>query len=54
MLWILIAVLVILLLFGGVGYGNRASWGGYYGGGVSLLFLILIVLFIVWAIGGFA
>ena len=54
MLWILIVVALILLLFGGVGYGNRATWGGYYGGGVSLLGLILIVLFIIWALNGFA
>jgi len=54
LLWILIAVVVLLLLFGGVGYGYRGSWGGYYGGGVSLLFLILIIVFVIWAIGGFA
>ena len=53
MLWLLILVVVLLLLFGGVGYGYRGSWGGYYGGGVSLLGLILIILFVVWLIGGF-
>jgi hypothetical protein len=52
MLWLLIVVLVVLLLFGGLGYNSRASWGNYYGGGVSLLGLILIILFIVWLLGG--
>lgn len=54
MLWLLIALVVILLLFGGVGYGNRATWGNYYGGGVSLIVLVLVVLFIIWAVNGFA
>jgi hypothetical protein len=54
MLWIIIGILVLLLLFGGVGYGYRGSWGGYYGGGISLIGLILIVIFIIWAINGFA
>jgi hypothetical protein len=54
MFWILIAVLVLLLLFGGVGYGYRDRWGGYYGGGTGLIGLILIVLFIIWAVNGFA
>jgi hypothetical protein len=52
LLWIII-IAVVLLLFGGVGYGSRDSWGNYYGGGVGLLGLILIVVFIIWALGGF-
>jgi uncharacterized membrane protein len=52
LLWIVILA-VLLLLFGGVGYGNRASWGNYYGGGVGLVGLILIIVFIIWALGGF-
>jgi hypothetical protein len=54
MLWLLIAIVVLLLLFGGLGYGYRDRWGGYYGGGVGLIGLILIVLFIIWAVNGFA
>lgn len=54
MLWLIIALVVLLLLFGGVGYGRRDAWGNYYGGGVGLLGLILIIAFIIWALGGFA
>jgi uncharacterized membrane protein len=50
--WIIILA-VVLLLFGGVGYGYRDSWGNYYGSGVGLIGLILIVIFIIWALGGF-
>jgi uncharacterized membrane protein len=52
LLWIVILA-VLLLLFGGVGYGSRASWGNYYGGGVGIIGLILIIVFIIWALGGF-
>jgi flagellar basal body-associated protein FliL len=51
MLWLLIAVVVILLLFGGVGYGYRDQWGGYYGGGVGLIGLILIILIVLFLLG---
>ena len=51
MLWIIVVVVVLLLLFGGVGHGYRGSWGSYYGGGVSLIGLILIILFVIWLIG---
>lgn len=53
MLTILIILAVLLLLFGGFGYGYRSSWGNYYGGGVGLLGLILIIVFVIWALGGF-
>ncbi len=53
MLFWIIVIAVILLLFGGVGYGYRDSWGNYYGGGVSLIGLILIIVFVIWLIGGF-
>jgi hypothetical protein len=53
MLFWIIVIAVLLLLFGGVGYGYRDSWGNYYGGGVGLIGLLLIVLFVIWLIGGF-
>jgi hypothetical protein len=53
MLFWLIVIAVLLLLFGGVGYGYRDSWGNYYGGGIGLIGLILIIVFIIWALGGF-
>jgi hypothetical protein len=52
-LWLVIVAIVLLLLFGGLGYGYRDSWGTGYTGGVGLLGLILIIVFIIWAIGGF-
>ena len=33
-MWLLIALIVLLLLFGGIGDGYRDRWGSYYGGGV--------------------
>lgn len=54
MLWLVIIALVLLLLFGGVGYGRRDAWGGGYTGGVGLLGLILIIVFIIWALNGFS
>ncbi len=52
-LWIIVAIVVLLLLFGGIGYGRRDSWGGYYGGGIGLLGVILIVLLILFLLGVF-
>ena len=52
-LWIIIAIVVILLLFGGIGYGRRDAWGNYYGGGIGILGLILIILLILWLLGVF-
>ena len=53
MLWLIIVIVVLLVLFGGVGYGDRDAWGNYYGGGIGLIGLILIILFVIWLIGGF-
>ncbi len=53
MLFWIIVIAVLLLLFGGFGYSSRDSWGNYYGGGIGLLGLILIIVFIIWALGGF-
>ena len=50
--WIIV-IAVVLLLFGGIGYGYRDTWGGYYSGGTGLIGLILIIVFIIWLIGGF-
>jgi hypothetical protein len=46
MLELLIVLVVLLLLFGGFGYGYRSRLGGYYAGGTSLLGL-LVAIFIV-------
>jgi hypothetical protein len=46
MLTLLVILVVLFLLFGGVGYGYRDRMGSYYGGGTSLLGL-LVVIFIV-------
>lgn len=52
MLGLLIVVLILFLLFGGVGYGYRDRIGsGYYGGGVGVLGTILIILVLLWLIG---
>ena len=52
-LWIIIALVVILLLFGGIGYGRRDAWGNYYGGGIGIIGIVLLVLFILWLAGAF-
>jgi hypothetical protein len=48
---LLIALVVVFLLFGGVGYRYRDRMGSYYGGGTSLLGL-LVVIFISLAVLG--
>jgi hypothetical protein len=51
MLTLLIALIVLLILFGGLGYGYRDRWGGYYTGGTSPLGLIVVVLLVLWILG---
>jgi hypothetical protein len=46
--WIII-IAVLLLLFGGVGYGYRGS--RYYGGGLGILGTILVVILLLWLLG---
>ena len=48
---ILIGLIVLLLLFGGIGYGYRSSWGNYYGGGLGLLGLLVVIVLVLWLIG---
>ena len=48
---ILIGLIVLLLLFGGLGYGYRSSWGNYYGGGLGLLGLLVVIVLVLWLIG---
>ena len=51
MLWLIIVIGVLLLLFGGFGYGSRSSYGGYYGGGLGILGTILVILLVLWLFG---
>jgi hypothetical protein len=51
MLWLLIVVIIVLLAFSGVGYGRRASLGGYYAGGIGLLAMIMLVLLVLFVLG---
>jgi hypothetical protein len=51
MLWLLIVVVIVLLAFGGVGYGRRESLGHYYAGGIGLLGAILMVLLVLFVLG---
>lgn len=48
---ILIGLVVLLLLFGGIGYGYRDSWGNYYGGGLGLLGLLVVIVLVLWLLG---
>ena len=45
MLTVLVILIVLLVLFGGIGYGYRDRWGGYYAAGTSLLGLLLVIFF---------
>jgi Protein of unknown function (DUF3309) len=48
---ILVGLIVLLLLFGGIGWGYRDSWGNYYGGGLGLLGTLLVIVLILWLLG---
>jgi hypothetical protein len=47
--WIIIIAVLLLLLFGGVGYGYRGS--RYDGGGLGILGKILVVILLLWLLG---
>jgi hypothetical protein len=51
MLWLLIVLIIALLLFGGIGYGYRSSWGNYYTGGTGLLGAVVVILIILFLLG---
>jgi hypothetical protein len=51
MLGLLIVLIVVLLLFGGLGYGYRDRWGGYYTGGTGLLGGLVLLLLILFLLG---
>jgi hypothetical protein len=51
MLTLLIALIVLLVLFGGIGYGYRDRWGGYYTGGTGIIGLLVIILLVLWLLG---
>jgi hypothetical protein len=51
MLTLLIVLVVLFLLFGGVGYGYRDRWGGYYSGGTGLLGLLVVIVIILYLLG---
>ncbi|HYX12521.1 MAG TPA: DUF3309 family protein [Candidatus Acidoferrum sp.] len=51
MLWLLIVLIVILLLFGGFGYGYRDRWGGYYTGGTGVLGAVVIIFLVLVLLG---
>jgi hypothetical protein len=53
-IWVLLVMLLLLVFYGGFGYGQRERWGGYYASGLGLMAVVLVVLFIVWAVSGFA
>ena len=51
MLGLLIILIIALLLFGGIGYGYRSSWGNYYAGGTGLLGALVLILIILFLLG---
>jgi hypothetical protein len=51
MLWLLIVLVVLLLLFGGVGYGYRDSWGGAYTGGTGILGALVVIFLVLLLLG---
>ena len=50
-MWLLIAVIVLLLLFGGIGDGYRDRWGNHYGGGLGLLGTLAVIVLVLWLLG---
>jgi len=48
---LLIILVVLFLLFGGVGYGYRDRMGSYYRGGTSLLGLLVVIFIILVFLG---
>jgi hypothetical protein len=51
LLSVLIVLIVLFLLFGGIGYGYRDRMGSYYGGGTSLLGLLVVIFIILVLLG---
>lgn len=51
MLTLLTILIVLFLLFGGIGYGYRDSWGSYYTGGTSLLGILVVIFVILLLLG---
>jgi hypothetical protein len=51
----LLLIIVLILVFGvggGAWYGPRAGWGGaQYGGGIGLIFFVLLILFLFGGLG---
>jgi hypothetical protein len=51
MLGLRIVLVVLLLLFGGIGYGYRGSWGNYYSGGTGLLGALVVIFLVLLLLG---
>ncbi len=51
MLWLLIVLIVLLLLVGGGGYRYRSTYPSYYGGGIGLIGLLVILFLVLWLVG---
>jgi hypothetical protein len=50
-LTLLIILVVLFLLFGGVGYGYRDRWGSYYSGGTGILGALVVIFIILLLLG---
>lgn len=50
-MYVVLVVLVILILFGGIGWGYRGDYGPAYYGGGGLIGLLLVVLLIMALLG---
>ena len=51
MLNLLIILIVLFVLFGGVGYGYRDRWGTYYTGGTGILGALVVIFVILLLLG---